>query len=114
MSAAGPTTSPSAAPASTDVSGPGSASQDELRVCSSAKIRATVVVLAVPGPPATRETRAATAGRRGEHLPAGDLVAEEPPDAVAEQRLVDCRRRTSGERDEVVGDLTLFAEVGCR
>ena len=49
--------------------------------------------------------------RRGERLPAGDLVAEEPSDAVAEQRIVDCRRRTTGERDQVVGDLTLLAEV---
>jgi hypothetical protein len=39
------------------------------------------------------------------------VVGEEPPNAVAEQRVVDCRRRTTGERDQVGGDLALLAQV---
>lgn len=35
-------------------------------------------------------------------------------DAVAEHRIVDCRRRRTGERDQVVGDLTLLAEVAVK
>ena len=71
---------------------------------SSATIRATVVVLPVPGPPATTANRRSTAARCREGLAAPGLAREEAGQPFLSTRPRDVRRRLLADGAQVGGD----------
>ena len=79
---------------------------------SSATIRATVVVLPVPGSAGDDGEAAQHGGRGGQALAAVvGLAGEQAREAVGEHGFVDGRGRAVAERAQVGGDLALLAPV---